>query len=56
MKVLHLLKSEPDETVNVIIDAHKAGNDVKVVDLKKRDISYESVVGDIFDYDRVISW
>lgn len=56
MKVLHLLKSEPDETVNEIMDAHKAGNEVKVVDLTKGDVSYESLVKDIFSYDRVISW
>lgn len=56
MKVLHLLKSGPDETANRIIDVHKGGNYVKVVDLTKEDISYESLVEDIFDYDRVISW
>lgn len=56
MKVLHLLKSEPDEATNKIIGMHKAENDVKVIDLTKGDISYESLIEDIFSYDKVISW
>ncbi|MCL4457945.1 MAG: hypothetical protein M1147_05260 [Nitrospirae bacterium] len=56
MKVLHLLKSEPDETANGVIDVHKAKYDVKVIDLANGDFSYESLVEDIFNYDRVISW
>jgi hypothetical protein len=56
MKVLHLFKSEPDETTKKIIEMHKAENEVKVNDLTKGDISYESLVDDIFSYDKVISW
>ncbi len=56
MKVLHLFRSGPDETAERIIDGHKAENDVKVVDLTRGVISYESLVEDIFNYDKVISW
>ncbi|MCL4536921.1 MAG: hypothetical protein M1610_04955 [Nitrospirae bacterium] len=56
MKVLHLLKSEPDETTRKIMEIHKAENDVKVIDLTKGDFSYESIIEDIFSYDKVISW
>ena len=56
MKVLHLLKSEPDETARKIMEIHKAENDVKVIDLTKGDFSYESIIEDIFSYDKVISW
>jgi hypothetical protein len=56
MKVLHLFKSEPDETAKKIIEVHKAENEVKVIDLTMGDTSYESLVEDIFSYDKVISW
>ncbi|WP_333656118.1 hypothetical protein [Dissulfurispira sp.] len=56
MKVLHLFKSEPDETTKKIIEMHKAENEVKVIDLTEGNISYGSLVEDMFSYDKVISW
>ncbi len=56
MRVLYLIRSGTDETINKIIDVHKAENEVKVIDLTKDNIPYESLVEDIFSYDKVISW
>lgn len=56
MKVLHIIKSEPDEVVSKIIDVQKVVHDVKVIDISKGDVSYESLVEEIFNSDRVISW
>ncbi|MEW6739897.1 MAG: hypothetical protein ACOYU2_12420 [Nitrospirota bacterium] len=56
MRVLYLIKSGHDETINKIIDVHKAENDVKVIDLTEGNISYGSLVEDMFSYDKVISW
>lgn len=56
MNILHLLKTEQDKTVLEIIEAHKTGNEMKVIDLSKDDIQYEKLVDAIFDCDRVFSW
>jgi hypothetical protein len=55
MKILEILKSEPDATVQKIIDIHKEGNDVKVVELYEG-TDYDALVDDIFSHDKVISW
>ncbi len=55
MKVLYILKAEPDETVKKLIDAHSKSNEVKVTVLAKG-ISYDDLVDDIFNYDKVICW
>lgn len=55
MKILYILKSEPDETVKRLIEAHEKSNEVKVVTLTKG-LSYDDLVDDIFGYDKVITW
>lgn len=55
MKILEILKSEPDETVSRMIDAHKEGNEVKVVRLYEG-ADYDALVEDIFAHEKVICW
>lgn len=55
MKVLYILKGEPDDTVKRLIEVQKRENEVKVLRLEKG-ISYDELVDDIFNYDKVISW
>ena len=60
-KVLHILKSEPDETVAGLIEAQAAEGDVAVVSLYQDEISgtavnWSRLVEDIFSYDQVICW
>jgi hypothetical protein len=55
MKILEILKSEPDETVSKMIEVHKAEGDVKVVKLYEG-ADYDGLVDDIFASDKVISW
>ncbi len=60
-KVLHILKSEPDETVARIIDALAGDESVAVVNLYQDQISGTNInwlrlVDDIFAYDQVICW
>lgn len=60
-KVLHILKSEPDETVAQIIDALAGDESVAVVNLYQDQISgtntnWLRLVDDIFAYDQVICW
>ena len=60
-KVLHILKSEPDETVAGLIEAQAAEGDVAVVSLYQDEITgavvdWSRLVEDIFAYDQVICW
>ena len=60
-KVLHILKSEPDETITRVIEAQSVNAEVAVVSLYRDEISGNAVdwsrlVEDIFAYDRVICW
>jgi hypothetical protein len=56
MKILHILNDGPSELSDKIIDAQLKENEVKVVPLQKRDVSYEELVDEIFSSDRVVSW
>jgi len=56
MKILHILNDGPTKLSDQIIDVQSKGNEVKVVDLSKKDVSYEKVIDDIFSYDKVVSW
>ena len=60
-KILHILKSEPDETVARVIEAQSVDEEVAVVSLYRDEITGHAVdwsrlVEDIFAYDRVICW
>lgn len=57
MKVLHILRSEPDETVERLIDAMTDKSDEATVKpLFKPDVNWSRLVDDIFSHDKVISW
>ena len=60
-KVLHILKTEPDETVEQFIEAISGDEGATVVNLYQDGISDAAVnwirlVDDIFDHDKVICW
>lgn len=60
-KVLHILKSEPDETVASFIEALSGEESAVVVNLYQDEISgtttdWLRLVDDIFAYDQVICW
>jgi len=56
MKILHILNDGRAELPNRIMREQSKENDVKIIDLSKKDVSYESIVDAIFASDRVISW
>lgn len=55
MKVLHILKSEPDETVEEFLEAF-SDQEVKIVPVFDGDVDWAALVDDIFAYDKVICW
>jgi hypothetical protein len=56
MKILHILNDGPTRLSDEITSAQLKDHEVKVIDLSKKQASYESIIDDIFSYDRVISW
>lgn len=55
MKILHIQKQDLDETAKKVLEAHKKGNEVTVVDIRKNK-NYDQIVDLIFSSDKVISW
>jgi len=55
MKILHLVKQDLNATEKKILEVHKAGHTVTVVDLKENK-NYGQIVDLIFSSDKVISW
>ena len=39
-----------------IIEQQSKKHDVRVIDIKKKDISFENIIDEIFSYDKIISW
>ena len=55
MKILYLLRNNPDDTVNKIIEVHKQSNDVSVIDINANK-NYDEIVDAIAGSDKIISW
>jgi hypothetical protein len=56
MKILHILNDGPTRLSDEIIRVHSGEHDVKVIDLSRKDVSYEDIIEEIFSRDRVVSW
>ncbi len=56
MKILHILNDGPTELSKGIIDSQSKDHEVKVIELSKKEVSYETVIDEIFSHDRVVSW
>ena len=55
MKVLHIFRSRPDETVDALM-ASSSDQDEKKTALYEADVDWDALVDDIFSFDKVISW
>ena len=56
MKILHILRSEPDETVEKLTAALSMDESAAVVMLYEAPVDWEALVDKIFENDRVICW
>lgn len=56
MKILHILRTEPDETVKEMVASTTNGDQSTEVQLYKRDIDWFRLVDDIFSHDKIICW
>lgn len=55
MKVLYIIKRDPDATARELIERHGEQADVSIVDLRV-DKDYDGIVREVFGNDRVICW
>jgi len=60
-KILHILRTQPDETVEQLIEASAAGDGVSVIGLyddrlTRAPVDWFRLVDDIFNHDKVICW
>lgn len=56
MKLLHIYKTEPDDTTTTLVKALNEGNDVTEVRLYDEPVDYDLVLKLVFENDRSISW
>ena len=56
MRLLHILKFEPDEDTRTLMGILSKGEKNNILCLYEEDADYERLVDMIFEHDRVISW
>lgn len=55
MKVLHILRAEPDDMVTALMAGYE-GHEAKAVAVYEEDIDWEALVDDIFCHEHVVCW
>ena len=56
MRILHILRTEPDETVKDIVASTTNGDEASTTELYRGDIDWPGLVDDIFSHDKIICW
>ena len=56
MKILHILNDGQTELSKTVIEAQSKDHEVKVIELYKKKVPYETIIDDIFSHDKTISW
>lgn len=56
MKILHILRSEPDNQVREFIRSMSEGDESKEMKLYEGKVDYGELIDFIFDHDKVVSW
>lgn len=56
MKILHILNDGSTDLSKKVIDVQSKEHNVKVINLSKKDVSYDAIIDEIFSHDKVVSW
>lgn len=56
MKVLHILKSVPDETVQILFQNISRETETSVVELYDDELDWQALVDNLFENDKIICW
>jgi hypothetical protein len=56
MKILHILRSEPDQmTRNLILQSFENAQNIEIP-IYQKDVDYDKLVEEIFTSDKVVCW
>lgn len=56
MTLLHIYKSQPDDSTRTLVDIVSKNNDTKEFILYDEEADYEKLVDQIFSCDKIICW
>ena len=56
MRVLHIYKTEPDQTTKTLVNILSEGQEATEFELFKDDVDYERLLDLIFEHDKVVTW
>ncbi len=56
MKILHVLKSEPDEIMETLMGSSSGGHEVQEFEMFKADVDYDMFIDLVFKHDKVFCW
>ncbi len=56
MKILHILNDGPTDLSDRIINIQSKEHNVKVINLSKKELSYDAIIDEIASHDKVMSW
>lgn len=56
MKLLHIMRSEPDEHARALMDIISEGEEATEFSLYVETADYERLIDMIFEHDKVITW
>ena len=56
MRILHIINDAPSDLSRSMIEAQSRDHEVTVIELGKKELSYDSVIDQIFSHDKVVSW
>ncbi len=56
MKILHVLKSEPDAVIKKVMEPLSKGNEAREFEMYQGDVDYDKLVELVFYHDKVICW
>ncbi len=56
MKILHVLKSEPDAVIKKVMEPVSKDHEARQFEMYQGDVDYDKLVELIFEHDKVICW
>jgi len=56
MKLLHILKSAPDDVTKALIEILSQGQDATLFPLYESEVDYEQLLTAVFDHHKIITW
>lgn len=56
MKILHIMKSEPEIDTRQLVDALSEGREASEVSLYAGSVDYDELVTKVFENDQVVCW